>query len=335
MLQSRLCRLLFFLVLTGPLCGQAKGSRFSNPVIPADSADPYVQYYGGKYYVVCTHGDIAPSTNGPGPSTKITIYASTTLGGLREAKPLPVREVGEFFESPELWHFKDRWYIYYTTPHSVVGQPDRNFVRYLESVANDPLGPYARSGVLQAGAWDATILQMRENRYLLSSSGGSLLIQKMNGPRQMSGPAATLSSLSESWEKAGNVRHLMEAPEVLEHGGQYFILYTAGDYRTNDYRLGALKYLGGDPLLAASWQKIPGPLFQGNGGSSRGAGDCTPFRAADGSTWFAYSGWENSGSRPVRSVRVQKLLGFDAAGNPLFPPADKPGDLMTEPEPAS
>jgi GH43 family beta-xylosidase len=122
----------------------------------------------------------------------------------------------------------------------------------------------------------------------------------------------------------------MEAPETLRHGDDYFIFYTVGDYRTSYYLLGALKYRGGDSMSRDSWQKLPGPLFHGNDGESRGAGDCTPFIAADGSYWFAYSAWENPPPNAERSCRMQPMH-FDADGNPRFPPVIDPHVPMDEP----
>ncbi len=309
------------------LGGFVRADTFSNPVVPPDSADPYVCYHEGKYYLICTHGDLNPRPGEKSLHTQVAIYASPTLGGLSKVEPVVVQEMNEFLESPELWHFGNHWYIYCTTPHSEPGQLDVNYVHVLESNGDDPMGPYSNQGIIQTGLWDGTILQMAGKMYFLSSNGHNLWIQEMASPIKAIGQPTKLASQDQPWEREGHLAkiHLIEAPEVL--------LYTAGDYRSNDYRLGALKYHGGDPMSPSSWKKILGPLFQGNGGRSRGAGDCTPFLAADGTYWFAYSAWESAGPGAMRSVRVQKMGKFDVDGNPKFPTVNNPGDPMTEPQP--
>jgi GH43 family beta-xylosidase len=315
------------------LAGIARADMFSNPVVPPDSADPFVCYHSGNYYLICTHGDLRPKPGEKSLHTEVAVYASPTLGGLNKVEPVVVQEMNEFLESPELWHLGNHWYIYCTTPHSEPGQSDVNYVHVLESDADDPLGPYHNQGIIQTGLWDGTLLQMKGKTYFLSSSGRNLWIQEMLSPTKAIGHPTRLSQQDQPWEREGHLAkiHLMEAPEVLHHGDDYFILYTAGDYRSNDYRLGALKYQGGNPRAPSSWKKIPGPLFQGNGGRSRGAGDCTPFLASDGTYWFAYSAWESAGPGAMRSVRVQKMEDFEADGYPKFPAVNNPGDPMKEP----
>jgi GH43 family beta-xylosidase len=322
------------LLLLGIIWGSpsVRAVTFTNPVIPPNTADIFVRYYQGKYYVVTTHGDLKPLPSDNGLHNAAAIYCAPTLGALATTQAVPVHDVGDFLESPELWLFDGHWYLYYTVPHGKPGEEDENNVQVLESVLDDPMGPYDFKGTLSSGAWDATILKMKGKRYLLSSPGPNLWMQEMASPVQLTGPRVKLSYIDQPWETAGHDARmrLMEAPEALHHGDDYFIFYTVGDYRTNDYFLGALKYQGGDPMAPSSWKKLPGPLFHGNNGKSLGAGDCTPFTAADGSIWFAYGAWNKPGG--VRSCRVQKL-DFDSDGNPKFPLVIDPGEPLEEPVP--
>jgi GH43 family beta-xylosidase len=320
--------LMLAVTLPGP--GRLAADTFAEPVRPASSADPFIRYYQGNYYLVCTHGDTLPVKDTV--SNKVIVYKSPTLAGLAQAEPHEVYDAHDFLESPELWFLDGRWYIYFTTP----GANNENDLHVLQSDLDDPLGPYTYQGILQKGAWDSTLLELPGGkRYVLSSPGQNLQIRKMESPLKLGPDAVSIGHIDQSWEKAvpPNGFLFMEAPEVLQHGNDLFVLYTAGDYRTNAYCLGALKLVGSDPMSPASWQKLPGPLFQGDDATSFGAGDCSPFTAADGSTWFCYGAWESKeeGPKHTRSVRAQKL-DFDADGLPRFPSVAKLGDTIPEPD---
>ena len=295
-------------------------STFTNPVVPPYSADPFLTYYQGNYYVVRT----------PAFSEEVDIYQSPTLGGLKTTSSKPLLNIGVAYESPELWFLQGKWYIYLT--QVVSGSSDN--IQVLESAGSSPLGPYTSQGLIQMNGYDGDILQMNGNLYLLSTPDYGIFIQPMSSPTVLAkGSSSTqIATQDQVWEtdpSGGATFNLMEAPEAVHHNQDYFIFYTVGDYETSGYLVGALKYQGGDPTLAASWTKLPGPLFLGNSANALAAGDCTPFIAADGSWWFTYSAYESG----LRSIRVQPMS-WDSNGNPVFPLVDPlAGASYSEPVP--
>jgi GH43 family beta-xylosidase len=86
----------------------------------------------------------------------------------------------------------------------------------------------------------------------------------MSDPVTISGPRVKLSSPVESWE-VGTELSLEEGPEILQHGGDTFIIYSTRESWLKEYRLGQLRLRpGADPLDPASWTKS-GPVFTGSG----------------------------------------------------------------------
>jgi hypothetical protein len=142
-------------------------------------------------------------------------------------------------------------------------------------------------------------------------------IARMTNPWTATGPLNILSQPVESWETIG--QPVNEGPIALQHDGRTWITYSASFCGTADYQLGTLEYTGGDPVLAASWQKSDGPVFsQANGVYGSGHNDF--FTSPDGTeTWNLYhaNARPDGGCSRERSARAQ-MVTWDAAGEPDF-----------------
>ena len=304
---------------------RAQPGTFTNPIHP-NAADPFVTYADGSYYLLCTDSD-----NDPFESDRphhLTIRAARSLGGLSTATPKTVfttapnpkstNRHNTFYESPELWRFHDRWYIYFTEY--------ANTIHVLESTGNNPLGDYQDRGILNTNTYDATILAMPDDRwYLLGSTYGSLVIQPLSNPTTISGPQVTIAARDQPWEEV-----VIEAPSALWHDSQLWLLYSCGGYNKQDYAVGVLRFQGGDPLNPASWKKLPGPLFtQLPSAHVWCTGAAATFTSPDGKEdWFAYSDYnaydhaEHLGTGP-RTIMAQRLTwrtdGTPDLGQPVAP----------------
>jgi GH43 family beta-xylosidase len=277
------------LFLPGLLPASARpAGTFTNPIDP-DGADPFITTAHGWYYLLAT--DVPHDSFGPRGPHEITVRASRTLGTLGTAKPTVVYNVpvdpqnknpGEqFYESPELWEFGNHWYLYYTE------YP--NTVNVLESDTDDPQSPFHFKAALTHNTYDATVLKMPDGAlYLLGSTYGSIVIEPLANLYTVSGPQTAIAVKSQGWEQT-----VIEAPEALWHNGHLTLLYSCGGYNKDNYGVGGLTFLGGDPTLAASWRKLPGPLFRGLPQAHIWcAGVASPFLSPDGKeTWFVYSAY--------------------------------------------
>ena len=59
------------------------------------------------------------------------------------------------------------------------------------------------------------------------------------------------------WETVGGA--VAEAPEVLQHNGKTFLIYSASYCSTPDYKLGMLTLTGGDPMNSSAWTRAANP----------------------------------------------------------------------------
>ncbi len=306
------------LLAPNTLSAQDKGT-FANPLIRGE-ADPFITYTQGRYYLLNTGGQ----EDGffPQDTHEMAIRSSPTLLGLRAAKPKAVYTIAndpdsknpnnQFYESPELYKFNGRWYIYYTSY--------ANSVKVIESDTNDPLGSYHTKATLTTNTYDASLLQMPDKKlYLLGSTYGHLVIQPLSNPYMVGGPQMEIAGRDQSWEQT-----VIEAPEAVWHKGQLTLIYSAGGYNKDNYGVGGLKFQGGDPMLPASWKKLPGPLFRGLPAAKVWcAGVASPFASPDGKeSWFAYGGY--SGYDYAKDLGVDpriilaQPLGWNADNTPNF-----------------
>jgi GH43 family beta-xylosidase len=165
-----------------------------------------------------------------------------------------------------------RWYLYYyTASQNVSNYLPTQRIHVLESAGLDPMGPYTFKADLldptNNNTWelDASILALNGQLYLLGTyleGSRPMFIRPMSNPWTASGTRHRLSTPTMSWETVGGA--VNEGPEVLQHNGRTFIVFSASHCSTPDYKLGLLTYNGGDPLNAASWVKSPQPVFQRN-----------------------------------------------------------------------
>ena len=97
-----------------------------------------------------------------------------------------------------------------------------------------------------------------------------------------SAPVALLSA-SESWE-----HNLVEAPQVIEEGGIYHLLYSCADFGNESYAVGHA--CGEHPL--GPFTKTCGAPILSSYGEVAGPGHSHAFRSENGEWRLAYHGWE-------------------------------------------
>ena len=292
--------------------------KFTNPLSPS-SADPWIAYRDGFYYMTSTRG------------WGVAVRRSPTLAGLREAKDTPVwHGGGTGYESytrdvwaPELHFVSGKWYVYYTATDG----PDANRrVFVLQAVTNDPQGRYVFKGKLavpdksdDAYAIDGTVWQRPKDGALFAlwsgrekETGGAqnIYIAPMSNPWTISGARVRLSSPTLAWEKHG--WQVNEGPEVLTRNGKTFVVYSGSGGTTKNYALGLLTNTNGDLLSASSWSKSQTPVFStysGPDGHVIAPGHNGFFLSPDGrETWIIYHGKEEDNNTwGGRDARAQKM----------------------------
>ena len=101
-----------------------------------------------------------------------------------------------------------------------------------------------------------------------------MYLSKMKNPWTVTGEVLELVAPEYDWERGGYGYAENEKkwyPAVIEgitpivgDGGELFVLYACSGYWTTEYKLGQMKYLGGDLLDSSSWEKSPTPIFYKN-----------------------------------------------------------------------
>ncbi|TDC85451.1 hydrolase [Micromonospora sp. KC606] len=303
----------------------APGQPYTNPIKSQKGADPWVVWHEGSYYLITT-----TFTN------KLLMRRSPTLAGLATAPSVQVWEDttssrGTNFWAPELHFIDNRWYLYYSGARVGAACCDTQRTHVLESAGTDPMGPYTHKNMLAGSnltpgpGWliDASPMRLNGSLYLLGSgfiggSAQSLVIAPMSNPYTLaSNTFSIISRPTHAWERSSDP--VNEGPVALQRDGRTFIVFSASQCQTPDYKLGMLTYAGGDPLSASSWTKTANPIFQRNDANRvYGPGHNGFFTSPDGTeSWIVYhaNSSSNGGCGNGRTTRAQKFT-WNADGTP-------------------
>lgn len=306
---------------------QANKKTFTNPI--TDGADPWVFKKDGFYYY-CASGDggieVSKSPKLTDPGDRKRVWKAPEEGWNSTN-----------IWAPELHFIEGKWYIYYTAGKA--GPPyiyQRSGV--LESVGDDPFGPYEDKGMLYTGddnkdpssvkwAIDLNPVSINGQRYAVWSgwidnattdkTKQHLYIATMENPYTISSNRVKISSPEEDWETGGPL-DLNEGPQTLAKDNKIHIIYSTRESWMPEYRLGQLTLNDTlmDPMVAENWVK-KGPVFQGTD-QVLGAGHASFTTSPDGTEhWIFYHSKKTTQPGWDRNTRLQKF-GWDADGSPDF-----------------
>ncbi len=266
---------------------------FVNPV--AEGADPCVVRDGDRYLWCQSEGNIAISV---WVSDRLHAFGRRHVVWRAPAKGPCSKEVW----APELVRLDGRWHIYFAASDG----HNRNHLSYvLVAGTDDPVGPYDLHGPLETGdgtsggnLWsiDLTVFEHPSGRFAVWSGWPTpredlqhLYIARMTSPTSLAGPRVRIAEAGVyDWERvhetAGS-RGLLEAPQVLAHGGRSFLVYSCAASWLPTYKLGMLELTGPDPLDPAAWLRFPAPVFCSSA-STYGVGHGCFLTGGDGREWW-------------------------------------------------
>ena len=296
---------------------QAANTGFRNPL--DSSADPYLSFYQGNYY-------LAEAVN-----NVLTMRRAPTLGGLLAATPKVVFRPVDPAANKDVWApsfviLNDRIYLYYTASNGVDEQHRMYALESTLSVSGGatPDGDYNLMGkVFDASndiwAIDGLPAQINGALYFVwSGRNGGTYNQLMIAP--MSNPW-TIKSARTYIPASGSCPEVREAPAILQRNQRTFLVYSTCDTHKPDYSLWMLSLNDGqDPLVASNWHQYPNAVFARNDATGVfGPGSNNFFKSPDGTEdWIAYHG-KNTAASTVdgRTARAQKF-GWNPDGTPNF-----------------
>ena len=304
--------------------------------------DPWVVTHNGWYFYMNSTG------------SNLTVWKTRRLEDLASAQKTVVwtppagQPYSKELWAPELHRIDGKWYIYFAAD---AGQNEDHRIYVVENASEDPTeGAWTFKGKVADAtdrwAIDATILEPSPatggKMYMVWSgwegdTNGvqSIYIAPMKSPTSIGGPRTRISTPEYPWEKVGDLNadngrtveklphvDVNEGPEVLEHDGKVFVLYSGSACWTNYYELGMVSAsLSANLLDAASWTKSANPVFRQNpDGGAFGTGHNGFFQSPDGTeNWIIYHAnpGPNQGCGNRRSPRAQPFT-WNADGSPDF-----------------
>lgn len=199
--------------------------------------------------------------------------------------------------APDVSELADGTFVlYFTAEHSASG---RQCIGAATSVS--ATGPYVAVGaepmlcpLEEGGAIDAAAFVDDDgSRFLLWKNDGNcceldtwIQIAPVSADgTQLTGPATRLIMQTEEWEG-----HLVEAPVLVERGGAYVLLYSANDYGSKDYAVGAATASS----VLGPFEKIPDPILSTASSDDRylGPGGQDVVSTPDGDM-LVFHGWDD------------------------------------------
>ncbi|MCW1913106.1 glycoside hydrolase family 43 protein [Luteolibacter sp. GHJ8] len=320
------------LLFSALLLSGALADTFVNPI--AEGADPCVIKHGDKYIWCQSAGNQG-----------VALWVSdrlTSLGTPHVVWQAPA--TGPYSKevwAPELQFIDGKFYIYVAASD---GKNANHLAYALESEGVDPLGPYKLHGPFATGegkdgkspniwAIDMYVFKSGGKLYAVWSGWdkpGSdqqyLYIAPMKSPVELAGPRVLLAKndtyLWERTEEKEGTRGLAEGPQILEHEGRTFLIYSTAASWLPTYKLGLLELTGKDPLDPASWKKHEEPVFRSTD-KTFGTGHGGFVQSPDGKEWWhIFHAKRDRGGNWKRSIFVQPFTfkdGFPDFGQPVAP----------------
>ncbi|MBQ9428753.1 MAG: family 43 glycosylhydrolase [Clostridia bacterium] len=294
-----------------------------------DGADPWLFYHDGFYYYTSTTGN-------PGISLTKTANIGDLI--YTAGKTIFTPKAGEAYSescwSPEIHHYTDEevgagnggWYLYFAgsggqtesdTGHRMFvlkcldgddllgrwGNPITGEVNLPEKVSVELEGFNDR---WSGGQTDIRIGGKLYNLFVSvegepGKRNQNINIVEMTNPWTIRGKSTVLVRPEYDWEIGRHTTLTIVECGTAVYGedGSIYIVYSACGYNTPEYKLGQLKYKGGDPLDTNSWEKYPEPILSMNG-EICGIGSASYVDDTSGQGWIcynAYLGRDTNGGR--------------------------------------
>jgi beta-xylosidase len=264
----------------------AQTGRVTNPVLRADYPDPSVIRVGDDYWATATTSEWAPL---------FPILHSRDLVNwehVANAFTTPPPWSSANYWAPEIWQFKDRYFMYY------VGRKKGGPLSVAVATAEKPTGPWTDHGPMisqPAGSIDPVpVLDENGEPYLIWKEDGNsrkeptiLWIQKLSEDCiRLVGEMKELFRNDAQWEG-----HVIEGPHVVRKGDWFYLFYSGNACcgRGCNYALGVAR----SKKLPGPWEKNPSNPILPAGGDWKCPGHGTIVRDKDGRDFLLYHAYHN------------------------------------------
>lgn len=267
----------------------AASGAFASQPLPL--ADPYIYPEDGTYYI---YGTKSPDG--------IEVYASSDLEhwdyrGLALDKKNSYAD--RWFWAPEVYHVNGRYYMFYSADEHIC-----------VASSSSPTGPFVqdeKKPLLPDKNIDSSLF-IDDNGtpyifFVRLINGNSIWAAEMT-PDLKNIKLDTLSpcvAAEEPWER--QLHNVAEGPSVIKHNGVYYLLYSANDFRSQDYGVGYAT--AASPL--GPWTKHTGnPVLQ-RADNLMGTGHGAPFMTFDGKYKYVYHAHNNDAKVAPRLTHIKDM----------------------------
>ncbi|MET0289325.1 MAG: glycoside hydrolase family 43 protein [Pseudoxanthomonas sp.] len=282
---------------------------------------------------------VAFSTNRRGPDGQpMHIPSSSSRDAVQWTAPVDAmpqvpawaRQARPDLWAPEALQVGERYVLFFSARHATNMRPDGLTLCLGAAVATQPGGPYipqpepltcgGAHGVIDVSPFRDRDAIGIERLWLLYKTDGNccgtpttFVVQRLSADGlALVGPPQVIEGAVNDADWEG---HVVEAPQMVEHAGKWYLFYAGNDYGSGAYATGYARCAGPrGPCRDAE----ENPILRSRGGDPPlvGPGHQSVFEHA-GRSWIAYHGWRpaTATSPRYRAMYVQHLAWRD--GRPV------------------
>lgn len=234
---------------------------YQNPVYSHECADPFVMKFRGEYW--CYRTGLWDDGRVFGILHSTDLVHWQPVGGAMQ----PLAEPTSHYWAPEVMQDNGTFYLYYSAG-------DEEHMHLRVATATDPAGPFIDSGrklTRQKFAIDAHVFEDEDGlRYMFYATdfleyervGTGTVMDRLLDPFTLAGEPRPVSRARFDWqiydphrEEKGGVRwHTLEGSFVLKRKGQYYQMFSGGNYQNPSYGVGVA--VTTDLRQEGEWQQV-------------------------------------------------------------------------------
>ncbi|MDR2682291.1 MAG: family 43 glycosylhydrolase [Dysgonamonadaceae bacterium] len=191
-------------------------------------ADPFVLYHGNKYYAYGTS-----DANG------IAVYTSDDLKFWTKQPNLALHKndsyADRWFWAPEVYYLNGRFYMYYSADEHIC-----------VATSDSPLGPFVQDVkqpmLAEKGIDNSLFIDDDGKAYLFFvrfTDGNAIWMAELESDYKTiktNTMRLCFAANTSGWE--ADMGKVNEGPFVIKHDGNYYLTYSANDYRSQNYGVG-------------------------------------------------------------------------------------------------
>jgi len=259
---------------------------WTNPIIDAYLADPFIAFHGGRWWLIATgkamDGRYLPIWSSADLREWTFVRGAVEAGGIDAWNRFN-------FWAPELLHHQGKWWLYYTAKNVEHDKNESNRVGL--AVADRVEGPYEDVGVVvDHASLDGSPFIDDDGQlwlYYVTDHGnarghapGKIWVDRLVAPDRVADQAVRLID-EHGWQEGPVI-----APR--NRGEPYRLTYSLGGWTNDTYRV--TQAVG--PRPDGPFAEDPDGILMRSTDAVKGPGHHNFFPGPDGKPWLIYHGWD-------------------------------------------